>query len=92
MDSTDLALTVQSTKKALDDSLTHATLDMLEQLSSPAEKLPGTESVRPGTGQLGQSSNGVSTDMESICEAKMLPGSLSPLSSAPSSHSLRCSL
>lgn len=82
---------MHSTQKALGKSLTCATLDMLEQLSSPAERLPGTESVRPGTGQPGESSNGVSTDMESICEAKALPGSLSPLSSAPSSHSRRCS-
>lgn len=83
---------VQSSKKASDDSLTHATLDMLEQLSSPAERsarLGPLPKLCPSNGQPGHSSK-VSTDMESICEAKMLPGSLSPLSSAPSPLSLRC--
>ena len=83
---------VQSSKKASEDSLTHATLDMLEQLSSPAERSAGLGLLPeqgPSNGQPGHSSK-VSTDMESICEAKMLPGSLSPVSSAPSPLSLRC--
>ena len=71
---------VQSSKKASEDSLTHATLDMLEQLSSPAERSAGLgllPELGPSNGQPGHSSK-VSTDMESICEAKMLPGSPSP--------------
>ena len=83
----------ESKKKTTDDSLTHATLDMLEQLSSPAEKLGGpgqAGDLRAGPGQPGHSSK-VSTDMESICEAKALSDSpsLSPLSSGPSSQSRR---
>ena len=82
----------QAGKKRSEDSLTHATLDMLQQLSSPVERPLGGR-PRQGPAQRdarrpGHSSK-VSTDMESICEAKVLPGSLSPLSSAPSAHSLR---
>ena len=83
---------MQAGKKRSDDSLTHATLDMLQQLSSPVERSvgggPQKGPVQRDVRRPGHSSK-VSTDMESICEAKMLPGSLSPLSSAPSAHSLR---
>ncbi len=78
---------MQGSKEVLDEGLTFATLDMLEQLSSPAEKLaaPGAQD---GVEHPGHSSK-ASTDMESICEARTLPDSHSPLSSATSSLSHR---
>ena len=78
---------VQGSGKGSDESPTYVTLDMLEQLSSPAEKLAG-----PGASEgadLPEHSSKVSTDMESICEARTLPDSHSPLSSATSSLSHR---
>ena len=77
---------MQGSKDVPDEGLTFATLDMLEQLSSPAEKLaaPGQEGAEHP-----EQSSQVSTDMESICEARTLPDSHSPLSSATSSLSHR---
>ena len=78
---------LQGSKEVLDEGLTFVTLDMLEQLSSPAEKL-----AVPGAGEGAEHpehSSKVSTDMESICEARTLPDSHSPLSSATSSLSQR---
>ena len=78
---------VQASKGGPELSLTYAALDMLEQLSSPAEKLAGPE-LREGVDQPEPSSK-VSTDMDSICEARSLPDSHSPLGSATSSLSHR---
>lgn len=78
---------VQDSRKGSDESLTYVTLDMLEQLSSPAEKLAGPGA--PEGADLPEHSSKVSTDMESICEARTLPDSHSPLSSAISSLSHR---
>ena len=72
---------VQGSREEPDVGLTYAALDMLEQLSSPAEKLAGPE-LREGMDRAEPSSK-VSTDMDSICEARSLPDSHSPSAQQP---------